>query len=239
MGIIYFNGKSCADYGIFVESFPDREWPEKVISAYTIPGRSGDVVIDEETYSNVDRSYNVAILVKPGSSFQASAAAVSKWLHSGHGYCRLEDSYEPEVYRMAYYKEGASLTSLLRQGGRVSLTFNCKPQRYLKDGEKAIAISSETTLMNLTDYPSRPLLRIHGDGDGLVVVGGTTITLTGITEYIDIDCDNQICYKDDLLIGNKVEFSTLDYPFLAPGDNVISFTGGVSSVIITPRWYII
>lgn len=239
MGVIYFNGLSSADYGIVVETFPDREWPEKVVSAYTIPGRSGDLVIDEETYSNTDRVYNVAMLVKENSTFQAAAATISKWLHSGHGYCRLEDSYEPEIYRMAYYRENASLTSLLRQGGRASITFHCKPQRYLKDGEKITTLSASGSILNPTDYPARPLLRIYATGTGSVTINGTEIEFNTVNEYVDIDCEEQICYKGNELAGSKIEFSTNEFPQLNPGDNTINFGTGIASLQITPRWYII
>lgn len=239
MGVIYFNGLSSADYGIVVETFPDREWPEKVVSAYTIPGRSGDVLVDEETYSNIDRVYNVAMFVKENSTFQAAAATISKWLHSGHGYCRLEDSYEPEVYRMAYYRENASLTSLLRQGGRASITFHCKPQRYLKDGEKMMTLSASGSILNPTDYPSQPLIRIYASANGSVTIGTTIISFNEINSYVDIDCENGICYKENNLAGSKIEFSTNEFPRLEPGDNTITFGTGITSLQITPRWYII
>lgn len=33
----------------------------------------------------------------------AAASKIVQWLMSGRGYCRLEDSYEPDCYRMASY----------------------------------------------------------------------------------------------------------------------------------------
>ena len=137
MGIIMFNGASSKDYGIEVEHPPKYNYPERDYTIVHVPGRNGDLVLDSESYQNVERVYELAIGEYHGD-FTVLANRLSTWLHSARTYARLEDSYEPEYYRMALYQEGTSIENFFHQGGRVEVTFNCKPQRFLKEGEKAV-----------------------------------------------------------------------------------------------------
>lgn len=247
MGMIIYNGVNTIDLGIVVETFPDREYPERDVEFVHIPGRNGDVVQDLGSYKNTTRSYNIAILATKREPFQEAAAKISKWLHSGIGYCRLEDSYEPEVYRMAAYIEGSSVTSLLREAGRVTINFNCKPQRYLKLGEKAITITGNYQIENPTDEYAKPLLKIIAGNSGsskMVTINGTTITLAPtLTGTIYVDCEEKVCYyiNNNSIIScdENITLSPDDFPVLNPGSNNISYDNGISSLEITPRWYII
>lgn len=52
------------------------------------------------------------------------------------GYARLEDSYNLDFYRMGRLSGGISWdTYLLVKQGKASLTFDCKPQKFYKNGE--------------------------------------------------------------------------------------------------------
>ncbi|MEY8515320.1 hypothetical protein AALC25_00060 [Lachnospiraceae bacterium 29-84] len=134
MGIIVFNGKSSKDYGIQVEHPPGYQTPARDYEMIHVPGRNGDILIDNGSFQNVDREYQIAVGSK-GEDFTGMANKISEWLHSASGYARLEDSYEPEYYRMASCADGITVENLLRHAGRATLTFNCKPQRFLKSGE--------------------------------------------------------------------------------------------------------
>ena len=45
MGFFIFNGKSSVDYGVQIEKYPVRPYPERIYDSYTVPGRSGDLVL--------------------------------------------------------------------------------------------------------------------------------------------------------------------------------------------------
>lgn len=245
MGTIIYNGISTKDVGIIVETFPDREYPEREIDFVHVPGRDGDIAQDLGSYKNVTRTYNIAILADDEHPFQYIAAKISKWLHSGIGYCRLEDSYEPEVYRMAAYVEGSNVTSLLRQAGRATINFNCKPQRYLKSGESSMFAYGNYTLENPTDQYAKPLIKINtGSGEGTVTINDIVITLgSDLNGEIYIDCEEQVCYRYSggsiVSCDNSVSLSADTFPSLKPGINTTSYTSPVVSLEITPRWYII
>ena len=153
MGVVLFNGVSSADYGIQVEHPPEYQTPARDYEVIHIPGRNGDLVIDSGSYQNVSRSYQIAIgdLEK---DFTSMANAIAEWLNSASGYARLEDSYEPEYYRMAMFQDEITVENILQHAGRTTINFNCKPQRFLKSGETSLLISAPTTLYNPTGFHS-------------------------------------------------------------------------------------
>ena len=124
MGVIWFDGVSSQELSILVEHPPSYEYPKKDLEIVHVPGRNGDVVLDKGSWQNVDRSYEIAA-VGPEETFAAISARISKWLHSPAGYARLEDTYEPEYFRMAFYQESNTIKNLLTCAGRVTIKFNC------------------------------------------------------------------------------------------------------------------
>ena len=239
MGVITFNSLSSQPLGIQVEHPPEYETPERNYDVQSIPGRNGDVVQDTGSYKNVPRKYAIAI----GSlekEYAVMANTISQWLHSGSGYCRLEDSYEPDYFRMAMYSEGNSLSNLCQHAGRETISFNCKPQRFLKTGEDVIKPKTNTAITNPTDQIALPLIRVKGTGSGTLRVGNYTAMFTGIQGYIDLDSDIQDAYNLDTNMNEFVTLLDKLYPKLLPGDScLITFSGGITSVEVTPRWWTI
>ena len=145
MGKIIFDGKSSDNYGIVVEVLPDYSSAEKNVEFVDVPGRNGQIAIDNGTYKTVERKYNIACGKDAPNEFKSSAKAISQWLNRGIGFCRLEDSYEPEIYRMAAYAGPTDISNIYGMAGRAEITFTCQPERYLKSGE--IPIKLETSSM--------------------------------------------------------------------------------------------
>lgn len=233
MGIIMFNGASSKDYGIEVEHPPKYNYPERDYTIVHVPGRNGDLVLDSESYQNVERVYELAIGEYHGD-FTVLANRLSTWLHSARTYARLEDSYEPEYYRMALYKEGTSIENFFHQGGRVQVTFNCKPQRFLKEGEKAVSITKGDIWVNPTNQVAKPLIKITGS-NGTFTIGDRTVTLNAINEYIMLDSELEHAYKG--LTNCNANISALYFPVLNTGANTITWTGNITAVEIIPRWW--
>ena len=73
-----------------------------------------------------------------------------------------------------------------------------------------------------------------GSGSGTVTIGNTTVSLTDISEYVMLDCDIQDAYKG---VVNKNSTMTGSFPKIEGGEQVVSFTGGITSLEITPRWW--
>lgn len=168
MGNLKFGEQSTKDLGLVIQAPPVYEFPAKEVTITHIPGRNGDIVIDTDSFKNVTRTYSIASVFKPGTDFVANSEKIIKWLTSKEGYQRLEDSYDPEVYRLAVFKNNGSLQNYYDEATALNITFECKPQRYLKVGEKEVFIeSSEMTIKNPTVMSSLPKIKLEGINTGI------------------------------------------------------------------------
>ena len=234
MGIVMFNGTSSQDLHALVQTAPDYEFPEKDYSVTHVEGRNGDIVIDTGSWQNVTRTYNLAIDTRK-ISYAEVASKLVQWLHSASGYARLEDSYEPDFYRMAMYKDSGSITNLYSKAGQIEVKFDCKPQRYFKSGEVSDIFTSNMEYRNPTDFPSKPKIVIHGSGSGTVKIGSYEVIIHSITDGMIIDCELQDTYFGNTNCNGQVTIK--EYPKLIAGNNMIPMSGGVTSSEITPRWW--
>lgn len=234
MGVIIFNNKSSADCRIQVAHPPGYAYPERDYTITHIPGRNGDIIQDNGCYKNVERTYEVSFDA-PNEDFATYANAVSAWLHSTTGYARLEDSYEPNYYRMAVYQESNIFENLYNQAGTATIVFECKPQRFLKTGDNNITIQNSLTIMNPTGFEAYPLFKVTGTS-GVLTVNGNSITFSSIDGFVMLDCELQDAYKENI---NKNSTISGTFPVLKTGSNTISWIGDISSVTMKPRWWTI
>lgn len=234
--MISWAGKTSDTLGVVVEYYPIRVVPERVQTATEIAGRNGALLMVDGNWQNYEQEYEVYISAEKTGLVRA-ARAVAEWLSAPVGYQRLEDSYEPDVFRMAFYEGGQDIESILNRFGRATISFNCKPQRYLKSGETAKTFTAAGTLTNITRMDALPLITVYGSGAGTVTVNDITVSIDEIDGYIVLDCELMDAYKGT---QNKNPYiSAVDFPVLKAGINQISFAGGVTSVDIVPRWWTI
>ena len=244
MGTIVWNKIPSSTIPLVVERPPDYAVAERDYEATHVPGRNGDLLNDNGSFKNVNQPYDIAF----GSlekSHSEMAAAVSEWLHSASGYASLEDSYDPDHYRMAYYVEEQTLTNVLEHLGRATINFNCMPQRFLKSGDKKVIVEeSGFVLLNPTRFVAKPLITVFGEGELYLIVNDSRIKITSTGE-ITLDSDMREAYtmsEEGITPKNdQIEWDEDDdihaFPSFVEGRNVISYTGDVTRVEVTPRWW--
>ena len=233
--MIWFAGKSSDDVGVVVEYSPNPTRPLKKYEIVSVAGRNGDLLIEQDAYENYVQAYDVYVRADR-NRLHYSASAVAEWLYAPRGYQRLEDSYDLDHYRLAYYVGALDIEGVLNTFGRATLEFNCKPQRYLKSGEAALpAITAAASLVNPTGFAAKPLITVYGSGTGSLAIGNYTVDFTGINSYVTLDCETQNAYKGNT--NRNLYISTNKFPQLDAGETEISFTGGITSIVIVPRWW--
>ena len=235
-GLIVFGGESSADYGMVVAEAPAFERPARKQTVYKVPGRNGSVIIQQDAWEDIGRSYNVWLADSKDKDLISLVNAFEAWLNSQNGYVRLEDSFEPDTFRLAYYSGGDSVTNKLMLAGEATLRFTCRPERFYKTGELAIAITNGSKIYNKTRFASKPLIHIEGSGAVAVSVEGVTITAT-LTDYIYIDCETMNAYR--LPAENKNADIGGSFPLIKPGVNSVGITGSVTSCTVVPRFFTI
>lgn len=98
-----------------------------------------------------------------------------------------------------------------------------------------VPYASTDGMENPTMFPSKPLIRIYGNGT--VDITGITITVTNVSSYVDVDCELMDCYEGSVNRNKDVSFSTYDFPVLSPGPNTVRIDSGPTSIVVTPRWF--
>jgi phage-related protein len=121
------------------------------------------------------------------------------------------------------------------QYGETTLTFTCRPERFLKAGEQSVDVTSPLTIYNPTRFDAKPLLHIEASGSVNIAISGRVMT-ANVTDYINIDCDTLNAYREPY--ENKNSNITGEFAKLVPGDNSISITGATLATL-KPRYFTI
>ena len=231
---ITWNGTASDSLGIVVEKYPSLDRPRRKADIFSIPGRSGDVVVQYDAFDNYTQPYEIFAGGDTDGNAETAFVDVATWLYQD-GYCQLEDSSEPGYYRMAYYNGPMNVKNLMTRYGRCTVQFVCMPFRYMTSVSD-ITLTSSGTVTNPCDFASCPLLKIEGDGE--FEINGSVVTVSPHSHaYLYLDCDSQQAYFDaETPMGEYVGIDG-EFPKLLPGANTITITdASISKITISPRW---
>lgn len=235
---LIYNDKNLADFGVWISGSGTANAPSRSVETVHIPGRNGDLTIDNGCFENTTVQYPAFIR----QDFARNMAGLRMFLGSSVGYRRLEDTYYPEEFRLARPVGELEATPSQHQvAGRFTLKFDCKPQRFLKSGEQPITLTAPTTHYN-PGMEARPLITVYGSGAGSLEIGQPgfgikSVDFKSIDGYTVLDCDTQNAYK-----GTENKNNTIyapEFPTLPPGEVQITWTGGITKVEIVPRWWVL
>ena len=207
--------------------------PERDQEFVSVPGRDGDLILDNGRYKNITVSYKAYIV----RGYNENMRGLRNALMSQKGYQRLQDTINPEEFRL-----GKAIPFSIQEHGQLkagefTMQFVCKPQRFLTEGEIPIEVSAATSLLNQYEE-AKPLIRAYGTGS--FTIGDVSVQITSANTYTDIDCELQEAFKDTLATncnGNIVLTNGV-FPSLKKGTNAISMSG-ITKLEITPRWWIL
>lgn len=230
-GYLTYAGNDSRTYNVYLSGSGTYNSPAHQYSTYAVPGRSGDLVLDNKRWSNCTLTYPAFI----AKDFNNKMQSFRNMLNAYVGYQRLTDSYHTDEFRRALFQSAVSVKpTKVFDAGEFDITFNVDPRRFLLSGETVTTLTASGSISNPTAFESRPLLRVYGTGT--VKIGNDTITISANASYTDIDTDLRECYKGTDNLNANVSLSGLDFPGLKPGTNNIVLSG-VTKVEITPRWW--
>ena len=170
-----FDGENSRDYGIYVQDVKVFGAPTRDVEMISIPGRDGEFALDKGRFNNIQVVYTCAFGADSKTDFNSGVSDFRNWLASRKGYKRLEDEINTTEYRMAVFKDGLDVSTLNKETGTFEVTFDCKPQRFLKSGETAVTVTSGGTITNPTLFEAKPLIEAEGYGNIFINDGKLTI----------------------------------------------------------------
>lgn len=249
-----FNGQDSRDFGIFVRNKNSYNAPVRDVDVIHVPGRNGDVLIDNGSYNNITITYNVLIvapkMMQTNQNIDAenAIADIKKWLYSGIGakkigtYGKLIDSYNEGYYRKAAFAGELEVESSNPNYLYAKISFYCNPYRYRIDGDNVITItpSQNHVIYNPERETSFPLIRLYGEYESSFLLAGRVYSFdfTDLNiDYVDIDSELEIVYKGSVNYSHRYSAGSVMFPRLqAWAGNTFTFQQNISKIEINPRW---
>jgi len=218
-----YNRISSKDMGILVNTLPPIIKVNRDINKIVIPGRDGFLTEDFGTYSSMVKSCECTLLDI------AEVDKVLAWL-DGSGDVIFSD--QPDRKYKASIINQIPFERIMRQWHKFIVIFDCQPFPLSVENSE-ITLTVPSALINVGTCTSKPIFKVYGTGTIDLDINGNVIHLTNVVGHVTIDSDLMDCYKDTVLKNNDMSG---DFPELVVGQNSISWTGTVTSVVITPNW---
>ena len=223
-----WNGVDCRTKGIHVSELPPITIPLERSKQTIVPGRPGSLtqLEGDDVYDDMILTAT-CFIVDP-----AQIPAIAAWL-KGKGTVtfanRTGGHYNARIANQIPFEK------VLRGNPHCSfaVNFRCYPFWYQENVSDVTITTSGDTITNPGSVYSEPLLTINGSGDITLMVGTTIVELTNISGSIVLDCALKEAYKGTALMNDHMSG---DFPVLKPGMNGISWSGNVTSIVISPRW---
>lgn len=177
-----FDGVNSLDYGIYITGEAVYNAPERAVEMVNIPGKNGALALDQGRFENIEVTYHAGCFADNQADFADKVMKFRNALASRYTYKRLTDEYHPDEYRLGLYKNGLDVDAV-RYGtaGEFNIVFDCKPQRFLVDGDREILPTEWSDVQT----ESGELVTI--DSDGSLAVRSLEVELEPIQDLHGYD----------------------------------------------------
>lgn len=232
-GSFWYREHNSLDYDLMIESPPNIPAAQRAEERISVPGRDGVLRIDQGRYEPITVSYEMAF-VPPGRRVEPLAREIKAWLLSGRGDYKLVDTYDKDYFRVASFSGPLDIENIFNWGARFTLDFLCNPYKYSHMGQYPLELSSASEITNPELFESLPRIRVIGSGRCELYLNNTTIKISDVSEYVDIDSEAKQVFKGTENMNPKTVMG--EFPVLVPGENNFDWNSNVTSVEVIPRW---
>lgn len=244
-----YNGQDSRDYGLYIISQNAYDKPERDLTFISVPGRDGDLIIDNGGYKNLKLTLKLRLFAeKVENNINDLAFSYNRalnWLQQTATYHKLIFSYDENYYREACVFSGIKATKIYDDVIDFTVTFSCKPFRKSFEGDKKIIITATShAFFNPEMFPSKPYMKIipvDGTQNFAIAIRRSArehdyayYTFYRADEYVEIDSETMNVFKGNINKNN--DYAAVSFPEFKPGTNSIAFIGNIASIEIIPRW---
>lgn len=223
--MILINDKNCSDLKIVFSELPSIPKPVRNVEEKFVSGRDGSLIIDRGTYQNIP-------IMLTGHAECKRTELIDYFGTTG------ELKFETSPDRFWKYRVTAiDIKEVLDDGVLLAFSINMSldPHKYLVSGKSKIIGSSTLSLKNDYNANAYPFLKIKGTGTiGIIKNGIQILSIKGITDYVDIDCEADVIHRNNVNYDNKATGDT--FYLDANKTTELKFTGNLSEVILIPNW---
>ena len=224
-----WNGVRCTEYGIYISEQPPITIPQERSTQTKIPGRPGSLITLEGDDVYDDLTLTATCFIRDPALIPSIAA----WLKGGG---TVTFANRPGGFYHARIANQIPFEKILRGNPHCSfaVNFRCSPPFwYVSNPGEVTITTSSYVLVNPGSVYSEPIIYVYGNGDMTLIVNDNFVELEGIEDSIILNSVVQEAYQGEMLLNEKMDG---EFPVLKPGNNLISYSGDISRVIIAPNW---
>ena len=223
-----FKGIKSTEKGIIINKMPELVKPEKNVEVIEVPGRSGNLHIDSETYKPYLIQIECTLLNIE------NLREVMSWL-DGKGNLILSNS--PDKFYEAYIMNQIDFTSIVNKIHTFPLQLEIQP--FAKSNEVYVKKYRELQKFNFNISNStakiKPNIKITGTGKINLNINNQIIIINLTeNETIEIDCELQMAYFENKNKNNKI-LGDLSKIYLSSGINKVEIIGKYTEIEIKYR----
>lgn len=227
------DGVRSGDVGIHVKEYPPRVMPRRMGVKARITGEQ-PAHMWQGAYGYEEMMLSVEIYID-GS---AAPEVVAAFLQPEDREIIFGD--EPEYRYFGRIEDQVEMDRVMRGRAPRTATLNliCSPFRQLSWPGSGEEITARATLEHPGTARSWPKIWVYGSGEGTILLRGTdefVVKDLAAGEPLVIDSGAMVCTNGDGT-EDRSRDTEGDYPYLEPGENSISFSGGIERLVIEPNW---
>ena len=121
-----FNSKKSTDFGIIIVSSGHLQSPTRRFEQISIPGRTGDLIVDEGCYNNISFNIEGTISTQKRQTIAEAQTKLEEWLQSSIGYQNMSFS---DGVNLKSVCTGIALTPILSNFAEITLQFSAYKER--------------------------------------------------------------------------------------------------------------
>ena len=229
-----FAGKNSYDnFGIIISKRPNLPSPKRRVAYIDIPGRDSSLTYDERTYENI--TIGVECRIKDGNLID-KIDEIKAWLFSVGESDLIFSIQEDKKYR-AQVVNSIDFSQIAKKFSEFIIIFNCRPFKYAVSNNIITINQSGTSIINEGSIASKPVIRVTCNESGEFKINDYEVKIVDFngTIIIDSELEEVFSYIEGEMINASNNISG-EFPVIDVGDNLLSFSGGISKIEITPNW---
>jgi len=222
-----YNGISSKDMGVILKGLPPITKPKRKIEAVVVPGRNGNLYIDEGCYEPIGITLECAL------KRNTDPRTITKWLQE---FGTITFSDELDKFYKATIVNSIPLSRVFKVYREFIIQLELQP----------IALSNQEYIYECSDNEihtleiecsaeMNPYIKITGSGEIQLTINNKICNVNIDEEYIEIDSELQNAYKDTESKNNKMNG---EFPILIPGENTIQLIGAATLLMKYRKAYI-
>lgn len=226
-----FGGVKSSDQFIEMVELPEiSRPPRREYDPSYIDGRDGALWGSDEDYYD---PFEIPIRFRTTTS--TNDRVISAWLQ-GSGWLRFSESpgyaYKARILRPFQYVRVQGSTVMKT----VEVTFLVEPFKYTYPIPTYTLIKGGT-LTNPGTRFARPKITLNGSGDIVLTIKDRPLVIIGLSGSIVIDCEAGVVSNGSINLGHKIDREGSVWPYIiSPGDNLVTWTGTISSNTLQGNW---